>query len=75
MNSFHHQAVDVLGTGLHVCATASDGTVEAVYDPGARFSLGVQWHPEVLTHRPEQAALFEALLDAAGARPALSLAA
>ena len=53
---------------------AADGTVEAVCDPTARFCLGVQWHPELLTHRPEQALLFEALLVAAGA-PALALAA
>jgi putative glutamine amidotransferase len=75
VNSFHHQAVDVLGTGLQVCATAPDGIVEAVCDPAARFCLGVQWHPEVLTDRPEQAALFDALVTAAGARPALRLAA
>jgi len=74
VNSYHHQAVDRLGAGLEICARASDGTVEAVCDPTARFCLGVQWHPEVLTHRPEQALLFEALLTAAGA-PALALAA
>jgi putative glutamine amidotransferase len=74
VNSFHHQAVDRLGAGLEICARASDGTVEAVCDPAARFCLGVQWHPEVLTHRPEQALLFQALLTAAGA-PALALAA
>jgi putative glutamine amidotransferase len=74
VNSFHHQAVDRLGAGLEICARASDGTVEAVCDPTARFCLGVQWHPEVLTHRPEQAMLFQALLTAASA-PALTLAA
>jgi putative glutamine amidotransferase len=74
VNSYHHQAIDRLGAGLEICARASDGTVEAVCDPTARFSLGVQWHPELLTHRPEQAVLFEALLSAAGA-PALALAA
>ena len=74
VNSFHHQAIDRLGAGLEICARASDGTVEAVCDPTARFCLGVQWHAELLTHRPEQAVLFEALLTAAGA-PALALAA
>jgi putative glutamine amidotransferase len=74
VNSFHHQAVDRLGAGLEICARAADGTVEAVCDPTARFCLGVQWHAELLTHRPEQATLFEALLTAAGA-PALALAA
>ena len=68
VNSYHHQAVDRLGAGLTVCATAPDGIVEAVWDPGARFCLGVQWHPEVLTHRADHAPLFESLV--AAARPA-----
>ncbi|MEU4114683.1 gamma-glutamyl-gamma-aminobutyrate hydrolase family protein [Kitasatospora sp. NPDC028055] len=42
--TFHHQAVDRLGTGLRVSALAPDGTVEAVEGPG--FTVGVQWHPE-----------------------------
>ena len=75
VNSFHHQAVDALGSGLRVAATAPDGTVEAVWDRAARFCLGVQWHPETLTHRPEQARLIEALVLAASAAPALVVAA
>jgi putative glutamine amidotransferase len=74
VNSFHHQALATLGDGLEVIATAPDGTVEAVHDPGARFLLAVQWHAEVLTHRPEHAVVVRALIDAA-ARPRLSLAA
>jgi gamma-glutamyl-gamma-aminobutyrate hydrolase PuuD len=31
--------------------------------------LGVQWHAETLTARPEHGALFAALVDAAGAPP------
>jgi gamma-glutamyl-gamma-aminobutyrate hydrolase PuuD len=42
----HHQAVDRLGTGLVVTARASDGVVEAVELPSARFVVGVEWHPE-----------------------------
>jgi putative glutamine amidotransferase len=76
VNSYHHQAIDRLGSGLRVAATAPDGTIEAVWDPAARFCLGVQWHPEVLTHRPEQAPLFASLVAAArGAAPALAIAA
>ncbi|WP_055589452.1 gamma-glutamyl-gamma-aminobutyrate hydrolase family protein [Peterkaempfera griseoplana] len=44
--TYHHQAVDRLGSGLRVCARAADGTVEAVEAEGPGFVLGVQWHPE-----------------------------
>jgi putative glutamine amidotransferase len=74
VNSFHHQAADRIGEGLRVCATAPDGTVEGLWDPGARFCVGVQWHPEVLTHRSEHAALFHGLVAAAAASAAPSLA-
>jgi putative glutamine amidotransferase len=75
VNSYHHQAVDRVGAGLHVCAVAADATVEAVWDPARRFCLGVQWHPEVLTHRSEHAPLLSALVVAARGAPALALAA
>lgn len=45
--TYHHQAVDRLGTGLRPSAYAADGTVEAVELPGPGWVLGVQWHPEV----------------------------
>jgi putative glutamine amidotransferase len=69
INSFHHQAVDILGAGLRVVARAPDGTVEAVEDPARPFVLGVQWHAETLTARAEHGALFAALVEAAGTRP------
>jgi putative glutamine amidotransferase len=56
----HHQAIDALGRRLVVTARAVDGLVEAVEVPGARFVVGVQWHPE--EDRDER--LFRALLDA-----------
>lgn len=46
IRSGHHQAVDRLGDGLVVSATASDGVVEAVEMPGDAWVVGVQWHPE-----------------------------
>jgi putative glutamine amidotransferase len=45
--TYHHQAVDRLGTGLLPSAHAPDGTVEAVELPGPHWVLGVQWHPEM----------------------------
>jgi putative glutamine amidotransferase len=45
--SHHHQGVDRLGEGLEVSGvSAMDGLPEAIELPGARFVLGVQWHPE-----------------------------
>ena len=75
VNSYHHQAIDRVGASLEVAAEAADATIEAVWDPAARFTLGVQLHPEVLTHRAEQAPLVEALVDAARGAPALALVA
>jgi putative glutamine amidotransferase len=42
----HHQAIDRIGEGLVPTARASDGVIEAVELPGAKFVVGVQWHPE-----------------------------
>ncbi|MER6162437.1 gamma-glutamyl-gamma-aminobutyrate hydrolase family protein [Streptomyces sp. NPDC001868] len=45
--TYHHQAVDRLGTGLLPSAYAADGTVEAIELPDPAWVLGVQWHPEM----------------------------
>ena len=76
VNSFHHQAADRVGAGLEVAARAPDGTVEALWDPAARFCVGVQWHAELLMHDARHAPILGALMAAArGASPALALAA
>jgi putative glutamine amidotransferase len=47
INSFHHQGIKDIGTGLRVVATADDGTVEAIERQApSPWLLGVQWHPE-----------------------------
>ncbi|GAA2007706.1 gamma-glutamyl-gamma-aminobutyrate hydrolase family protein [Nakamurella flavida] len=56
----HHQAV-ATHPGFVSAAWAADGTLEAMERPGARFCVGVQWHPETDTDRR----LFRALADAA----------
>lgn len=69
VNSLHHQAVDGVGEGLVVCATAPDGVVEGVEDPSLPFCVGVQWHPEELVARdPAMGRLFRALVSAASDR-------
>lgn len=66
VNSFHHQAVRRLGTGLRAAARARDGVVEAVEHKEAAFALGVQFHPEAMwTRYPVFLRLFEALNQAA----------
>jgi putative glutamine amidotransferase len=65
VNSRHHQAVKAVGEGLVVSATAPDGIVEAVEDPGKRFCVGVQWHPENFYRTGEFREIFEAFIAAA----------
>jgi len=65
VNSRHHQSVDRLAPGFIVSATAPDGIIEAFERPGARFCLGVQWHPENFWRSGSFRELFDALVDAA----------
>jgi len=69
VNSRHHQAVRLLAPGFVISATAPDGVVEAIEDPGARFCVGVQWHPENFFRTGEFRPLFETFLGAAAATP------
>ena len=46
VNSSHHQAIATPGDNLEIVASAPDGTIEAIEQPGEQFVLGVQWHPE-----------------------------
>jgi putative glutamine amidotransferase len=72
-NSFHHQAVERLGSGLRAVAWAPDGTIEGIEAAGERLVLGVQWHAETLDRGGPHHRLFEALVAAAaGRRPALA---
>lgn len=65
-NSFHHQVLKDLGTGLLATGHTADGAIEAVELPGYPFVLGVQWHPEMMYEvHPEHAAPFRHLVAAA----------
>lgn len=60
LNSYHHQAVDVVAPTLRVTATAADGIVEGVEGEGL---IGVQWHPEMLfTRHPHALGTFTAFM-------------
>lgn len=58
----HHQAVDIVGSGLAAVAWADDGVIEAIESPTpGEFLVGVQWHPEA----GDDPRLFRALATAA----------
>jgi putative glutamine amidotransferase len=65
VNSRHHQSVKAVAPKFVVTGTAPDGVVEAVERPGARFCLGVQWHPENFWRTGEFRSLFEGFVRAA----------
>jgi putative glutamine amidotransferase len=58
VNSLHGQGIDCPAPDLVVEAVAPDGQIEAVSLPGARFVIGVQWHPE---YKPLENAFSRAL--------------
>jgi putative glutamine amidotransferase len=55
VNSFHHQAVDMIAPGMKITAFSENGVAEAIERElplGKSFIMGVQWHPERLTKNP-----------------------
>lgn len=62
VNSFHHQSVQEVADGFQICATSSDGIIEAIEQEGG-YQLGVQWHPESMWKKhPIHQKLFEWLV-------------
>lgn len=65
--SWHHQAIDRLGSGLRAVGWAEDGTIEAVEHDEHPWLVSVQWHPELTAATdPTQQRLFDGLVIAAG---------
>ena len=59
--SHHHQGIAEVGDGLQDSGWSDDDDLpEALEDPGLRFALGVQWHPEADPESQIIAALVEA---------------
>jgi putative glutamine amidotransferase len=69
VNSRHHQAVNVVAPGWDVSATAPDGVIEAIEQPGHAFRVAVQWHPENFWRTGEFRPLFESFIEAARKMP------
>jgi putative glutamine amidotransferase len=68
VNSAHHQGLRRVPSRLVASASAPDGTIEAVEQPGRRFLVGVAWHPEIMPEAAEQQRLFDHLVVAAAER-------
>lgn len=65
-NSFHHQAVKTVAPGFVVTAKTEDQLVEAIEREGDQFTLGVQWHPELMhRHHSAMQRLFNGFVEAA----------
>jgi putative glutamine amidotransferase len=53
-NSFHHQALARVASGLCVTARATDGIIEGAESADPNWwMLAVQWHPEELMNTPD----------------------
>ena len=63
VHSHHRQAVIDPGR-LEVVARAPDGVIEAIQEPGPRYRLGVQWHPERTPDETLGDLLFQQLAEA-----------
>jgi len=70
VTSTHHQFVKDLAPGYRITAESpADSVVEGIEDPSHPFLVAVQWHPErMYQDHPEQRALFQALVAAAGVK-------
>ncbi|ODA40109.1 gamma-glutamyl-gamma-aminobutyrate hydrolase family protein [Desulfosporosinus sp. BG] len=64
VNSLHHQAVSEIPQGFIQNASASDGIIEGIEMLGAKFCLGVQWHPESMEAQAHCQAIFNGFVEA-----------
>ncbi len=54
VNSFHHQAIKDVAKEFVVTAIASDGIIEAIEHKNQSFTIGVQWHPELMWKKNQE---------------------
>lgn len=64
VNSFHHQGVKNVAPGFRITARANDGLVEGIEKKKGNFTVGVQFHPEMMAEfeNEDMIHLFEAFL-------------
>jgi putative glutamine amidotransferase len=69
VNSLHHQAIAEVAPALEVVAVDEQGMVQAL-EPVKKgvFTVGLQWHPELMPHSMVQMAFFRGLVEACRAR-------
>ena len=69
VNSLHHQAIETVGENLTVSAVSEDGFIEALELNNHPFCIGVQWHPEHMSHKYElQQSIFNNFVNACKAK-------
>lgn len=67
--SFHHQAIDRLGSELVVIGRSTDDVIEAIETTSDHWVVAVQWHPEdTAAEDLEQQGLFDSLVREASLR-------
>lgn len=55
VNSFHHQAIKVIGKGLTAVGwSCEDDLIEAIVHESIDSIFGVQWHPEMMAERNDE---------------------
>lgn len=70
VRSLHGQAVKTTGPGMRICAHAPDGVPEAIEcDPcEERWTVGVQWHPELMPFKNQEHKIVDHFVRAARER-------
>ena len=65
-NSFHHQAVKEVAPGFIVNARSDDGIIEGIERTDSVFTVGTQWHPEMMAVKyPDMLNIFKKFVAAA----------
>lgn len=65
VNSYHHQSIRQVSENGTIVGVSADGVIEAVeFSGGHPFTIGVQWHPEMMSESAQQQKIFSAFIKA-----------